>query len=215
MGRGLSISFDLDGTLSSNRFVDSIWLEGLPGFVAEKSRIDFSSAQRMCIDAYSQVGDSSLLWYQLPYWLDFFGLKGLEPKDLVQRYASRVEFYDDVHPVLRGLKEEGFHLILFSNAARDFLDVEVSQGALEPYFDRIISVSDDWGMVKADPEAFKKLRQSVPGKVVHIGDHHRFDYEVPMSVGITAYHLCRESSSAVNGSLTDLHQFENIIRHDT
>lgn len=211
MGRRLSISFDLDGTLTNNRFVDSVWLEGLPNLVAERQKIDFTAAQRMCTDAYSGVGDGSILWYQLPYWLEHFDLKDADPKSLVTRYASHIELYDDVLPVLKGLKQEGFDLILFSNAARDFLDLEVFQGALEPFFNRIISVSDDWGMVKAQADSFTRLRETVAGELVHIGDHKRFDYEVPMSIGITAYHIRRDNAPAINSSLHTLHQFAEIV----
>ncbi len=213
MGRGLSISFDLDGTLTSNSFVDSVWLEGLPGLVAQRQKIDFPTAQCMCKDAYSGVGDGSLLWYRLPYWLEYFDLKDTDPKRLVSQYASRIELYDDVLPVLKGMKHEGFDLILFSNAARDFLDLEVSSGALEPFFTRIISVSDDWGMVKAEAAAYTRLRETVAGDLVHIGDHKRFDYEVPMSIGITAYHICRDSAPATNSCLHTLHQFAEIFLH--
>ncbi len=212
MGRGLSISFDLDGTLTSNRFVDSVWLYGLPGLVAERQKIDFPAAQTMCIQAYSGVGDGSLLWYRLPYWLEYFDLRDMDSKRLVSRYASHIELYDDVIPVLKGLKDEGFDLILFSNAARDFLDLEVSESGLEPFFSRIISVSDDWGMVKAEAAAYAKLRNTVSGNIVHIGDHKRFDYEVPMSAGITAYHICRDKQPAANGCLHTLHQFAEIVR---
>ncbi len=211
MGRRLTVSFDLDGTLTNSSFVDSVWLEGIPSLIAQRQGGDLPSARDLCIEAYTKVGDDSLLWYRLPYWLDYFGLGDVEPVSLIQRYASRIEVFEDVHPVLEGLAQEGFTLILFSNASRDFLDIEVAQGGLEPYFSRLISVSDDWGTVKASPASFIRLREEVSGDLVHAGDHLKFDYEVPMSVGIPAYHICRDHGLKRISSLDDLHQFARAV----
>lgn len=207
MGRGLTISFDLDGTLTSNHFVDSVWLEGLPELVSRKSGIGLSAARRACREAYESVGAASIRWYQLPYWLDYFGLDDTAPEDLVSRYASRVELFDDALPVLGELKDEGFPLVLFSNASRHFLDVEVSLGGLAPFFRDIISVSDDWGTTKADAKAFSRLRSIVEGDVVHVGDHREFDYLVPRSIGLEAYHICRGECLEEDGSLESLREF--------
>ncbi len=213
MGRGLSISFDLDGTLTTNRFVDSVWLEGIPGLVARKRGIDPDRARRLCIEEYAKVGEDSILWYRLPHWLEHFDLKEVSPGELVSRYTSRIELFDDALPVLESLKAEGSALILFSNAARIFLDAEVSSCALEPFFDRIISVSDDWGMVKSDPAAYAGLKAAVAGPLVHVGDHERLDYEVPLSVGIDAYHICRNRERpAAGGCISDLREFADRIR---
>jgi putative hydrolase of the HAD superfamily len=207
MGRRLTISFDLDGTLTSNHFVDSVWLEGLPEFVSRQRGMDLPSAQLMCRQAYEKVGAASILWYQLPYWLDFFGLKDLTPEALISRYASRVELFEDALPVLGELKGQGYPLVLFSNASRHFLDVEVSRGGLAPFFQELISVSDDWGTTKADVQAFRKLKDLVQGDVVHVGDHLDFDYLVPRSMGLKAYHICRGEGPRANGSLRSLREF--------
>ncbi|HNY65731.1 MAG TPA: HAD-IA family hydrolase [Deltaproteobacteria bacterium] len=208
MGRGrLSVSFDLDGTLTTSSFVDSVWLEGLPSLVAEKRGIGFPEALRLCIEAYNGVGDDSLLWYRLPHWLDHFGLDGVDPEAFIRGYAHRLELFDDVLPVLDTLRGQGHELILFSNAARHFLDVEVSKGGLEPFFTTMISVSDDWGTVKSDPAAFVRLKGMAGPDLVHVGDHAKFDFMVPRSVGIPSYLVCRDPAARTNGSLASLHEF--------
>ena len=40
------ISFDLDGTLFDNRFVDSMWLEEIPRLYSVKRRVSFDDARR-------------------------------------------------------------------------------------------------------------------------------------------------------------------------
>ncbi|HPD20846.1 MAG: HAD family hydrolase [Desulfomonilia bacterium] len=212
MGRRLTLSFDLDGTLTSNHFVDSVWLEGLPELVSRRQGMDLSEARRICLEAYEKEGPSSIRWYQLSYWLDYFGLNDIEPAGLVSRYASRVELYNDVLPVLGELRSQGFPLVLFSNAARHFLDVEVARGGLAPFFDQMISVSDDWGMTKAEPCAFLRLKHLAGGDVVHIGDHLEFDYLLPRSVGIQAYHIRRSEGPGVEGSLNNLREFAARVK---
>jgi len=212
VGRRLTLSFDLDGTLTSNDFVDSIWMEGLPELISRRQGMDLPEARRMCLRAYEQEGPASIRWYQLSYWLDHFGLEEVDPAGLVSRYAPRVELYDDVLPVLGELQSQGFSLVLFSNAARHFLDVEVSRSGLGPFFDQMISVSDDWGMTKAEARAFLRLKHLAGGDVVHIGDHLEFDYLVPRSVGLQAYHIRRDRASGVEGSLSDLREFAARVR---
>lgn len=209
--RSLSISFDLDGTLTTTSFADSVWLEGLPRLLAGKSGMSFESARQACIEAYAGVGDDSLLWYRLPHWLGHFGLEGVDGDSLIEGFSSRLELFDDVLPVLESLREEGHDLILFSNAARPFLNLEVARCGLEPFFTTIISVSDDWGMVKSDPRAFLKLKSLAGPDLVHVGDHLKFDYQVPRSLGIPAYLVSRDPQPRPEGALASLHELRLLI----
>jgi FMN phosphatase YigB (HAD superfamily) len=214
MGRRLSISFDLDGTLTTHSFVNSVWHEALPQCISLRRGIDISMAQGLCMDAYDAVGESSMKWYQLPYWLDYFGLQDIHPEELVTKYTSRVALFDDVIPSLLQLKKTGHTLVMFSNASRDFLDIEVSCGNLAGYFHEIISVCDDWGTVKSDASAYERLKSLVDGDIVHIGDHITFDFEVPKSVGIDAYHIWRGSGPRMEDSFTDLQEVSRRILCD-
>lgn len=211
MGGRLTISFDLDGTLTSNRFADSVWLEGLPRLVAERRGMGPVEARRYCLEAYEAEGPASIRWYQLPYWLDAFGLSDVDPAALVESFSSRIEFYDDALPVLEGLTSRGIPLVLFSNATRLFLDTEADVGSLGPYFQEMISVSDDWGMTKAQASAFERLKRLAGGEVVHVGDHLEFDCLVPRSAGLQAYHIARGNPHRADGSLQSLREFVDRV----
>ncbi|MGC9324905.1 MAG: HAD family hydrolase [Desulfomonilia bacterium] len=204
MGRRLSISFDLDGTLTDLSFVDGVWLEGIPGLVARKQGISYQSAFEQCVNAYRSVGDASIRWYQISYWLERFGLLDVDPENLISDYIPRISLFSDVLPVLSHLRSGGHTLFVFSNASRAFLDREVSCCGLGPFFQEIISVPDDWSMVKSDPDSYRKLKQKIGVNFIHVGDHLAYDWEIPRSIGIEAYHLCRGSGTRTKDSLSNL-----------
>ncbi len=213
MGRGLSISFDLDGTLTDLAFVDGVWNEGLPALVSASLGIDMDEARRRCMDAYRGEGDASIKWYQLSHWLDLFGLGHVDGEDLISGFIPRIRAFEDGLRAVNALKDLGYPLVLFSNAPRQFLDKEVRHCGLECSFDSIVSLPDDWGTVKSQADAFVRLQELVGGDVVHVGDHIRFDYEVPRSAGLQAYHLWRGRGPRVEDSLTSLDHFvDRIVR---
>jgi FMN phosphatase YigB (HAD superfamily) len=213
MGSRLSISFDLDGTLTHLAFVDGVWNEGLPALVAASRGIDLDEAVRQCMDAYRSEGDASIKWYQLSHWLDHFGLEHVDEEELISGFIPRIRAFEDGLRVVSSLKDLGYPLILFSNAPRRFLDKEVQHCGLEAFFDAIISLPDDWGTVKSKEEAFVRLGSFAGGDVVHVGDHVRFDCEVPRRAGLQAYHLWRGRGPRRSDSLPSLDHFlDRIVR---
>jgi FMN phosphatase YigB (HAD superfamily) len=207
MGRGVNISFDLDGTLSDLAFVDGVWLEGLPRLVAASRGIAQDEAARICLDAYRTEGEASINWYRLSHWLDHFGLGHVDEQGLIEEFIPRIRIFEDARRAVERLKGQGFGLVLFSNAPRAFLDREVRHGGLEGSFDTIISLPDDWGMVKSQQEAFLRLKSVLKGGLVHVGDHVRFDWEVPRQAGIEAFHLWRGKGPRLEDSLMSLDEF--------
>mgnify|MGYP001769769553 CR=1 FL=1 len=205
----ITVSFDLDGTLSTQAFADAVWEEALPGALARRRGMPMDEARRYCREAYAAEGDGSIRWYQLPYWLMTLGLDDLNPDDLIRAGAATLRLFDDVVPTLTLLRGAGVNLVIFSNAARIFLDAEVALSGLDRYADTCISVTDDWGMVKADPSAFERLLDE-RGPLIHVGDHVHYDYHVPRAVGIEAYHIWRGSGERTAGSITNLAHIAQI-----
>lgn len=205
-----ALSFDLDGTLTSHAFADGVWDEGLPRAVALRHGLTVPAARDLCRAAYAREGDHSIRWYQLPYWLEAFGLPGADAQALVDAYTPRIALCPDVTPTLIRLRERGFSMVIFSNATRVFLDAQVRSAGLAPYFDAVISVPDDWGTVKAEQGAYARL-ETLIGAFVHVGDHLQHDCEVPRSIGIEAYHVWRGSGERRADSLDDLHAFARVV----
>jgi len=186
------ISFDLDGTLVDHSFADAVWHEGMAELYAQKQAIPLHEARERIIRSYSEMGDEALQWYDLGYWFLRFQLPG-SPHELLQRYRDRVRMFGDVRDVLERLRGR-YRLVLFSNACRDFMQVELEETGLDQYFERTISSVSDFKRVK-DPQAYLKLSGLLkipPREILHIGDHKKFDFSNPSTVGINSILINRD-----------------------
>ena len=130
------ISLDMDGTLMKSRFVDRVWMEGIPSLYAEKAGLDFAAAKEYVISEYARVGSDRMEWYDLLYWIDKFGLK-IGKDELLQMYEDDIEAYPEVPEVLDQLSER-YDLVVTSNAAREFIEIELD--GLSEYFREIWQV---------------------------------------------------------------------------
>ena len=59
------ISLDMDGTLVNSRFVDKVWMEGMPRLYADRTGLDFQDAKEYVIGEYMKIGSDRLEWYDL------------------------------------------------------------------------------------------------------------------------------------------------------
>ena len=108
----------------------------------------------------------------------------------------------------------GFPLVLTSNATREFIDIELEATGLRTYFDRIFSATSDFGEVKKTTDFYRRICQSlgaIPEEVVHVGDHHNYDYLVPQALGIHAYYLDRSAQQRGDFILWNLKDLEKRL----
>lgn len=186
------ISFDMDGTLVSSRFVDKVWMEGVPRLYAERHGIDYKKARETVVGEYTKIGSDHLEWYDLQYWLDRFEIR-MNKFDLLDTYRDEVEMYPEVDAVLEDLRGFGYRLVITSNAAREFIDFELD--GLSDRFDRIFSATSDFKDVKKSAGVYSKVCKRIgkrPVEVLHIGDHYVYDYESPIEAGLDAIFLDRK-----------------------
>jgi HAD superfamily hydrolase (TIGR01493 family) len=189
------VSFDLDGTLVDAKYGDMVWNHGIPEEYSKKYGMSFDEARTAVMDQYRSVGDSDLLWYEIDHWLKKFGLP-VTADDLLGRYEIFIKLLPGATEVVQYLKDR-YVLVIASNAARIFVEKELEHTDLAHYFDHIISATTDYGIVKKEPDFYRKLCANLgvsQKDIVHVGDHRIFDFEVPSGLGIEAYHFTDKPS---------------------
>ncbi len=188
------ISFDVDGTLVSQGFADCVWLQGIPEAYAEEEGLSFEQAFEFVKSEYDKIGENRIEWYKIDYWLQKFGL-GITREELFRKYEGEIKIYEEVESVLKALTEEGFELVVSSNAATEFVDFQIH--SIKKFFSRIFSATSDCGEVKKSNGFYARvcgIMDVQPQEVVHTGDHWVFDFLNPRKIGINAYYLDRKRS---------------------
>lgn len=201
------VSFDMEGTLVSLDFSHKVWHEGIPALYAQAQRLDIEEAGRRVREQYDEVGEHRPEWYDISYWFQRFGLS--DPQSLLEAYLPQMSIYPDAPGTLKRLGQT-YPLVIASGSSREFL--KLMTGALGHPFERVFSAISDCGHPKT--EAFYHMlcheMDVLPEEVAHVGDHEHFDYLVPRSLGVQAFHLDRSGKRNGHLRVTDLRQFENI-----
>jgi len=204
------VSLDMDGTLVNSRFVDLVWMEGMPRLYAERHGLGFEEAKKYVIGEYMKVGSDRLEWYDLQYWLDKFGLR-ISKSELLGTYEDHVQPFPEVQEALEILSES-FELVVTSNAAREFIDIELEE--LSGYFRETFSATSDFREVKKSPLLYGAVCRALdarPFEVLHIGDHYSYDYESPLEAGLDALFLDRAGSRRGSEVVGDLREAVELI----
>jgi len=204
------ISFDLDGTLVDYSFTDAVWLEGMPRLYAHDRGINLDSAKKRVKKKYDRVGMERLEWYNIQFWLKRFDLSSNKQEILFNKYKDKITVYPEVYTVLNTLQKERYPLVVTSNAAREFLDIELEETNLKKYFYQTFSATSDFKQVKKTKNLYQKILEKLntsPSKVIHVGDNWHFDYIAPKKAGITSYFLDRKKQRSGEEVVNDLTEF--------
>ena len=207
------ISFDLDSTLIEPTFTTFVWEIGIPRLYAKKNNVSLSEATSIVKGEYDRVGEGAMEWYDIDYWFRFFELAE-RWQDLMEEHRYKVRPFPEVKEVMEELGKP-HDLIIVSNAAREFIEMEVKEAGIEEYFTRIFSVTSDFGQVKKTPECYKEVLKAMgvtPTNTVHVGDHYEFDYLIPKQLGITSYFLDRDGNKPKDRyTIKDLTELKNLV----
>jgi putative hydrolase of the HAD superfamily len=197
------VSFDADGTLIDRCFADIFWEEEVPKLYAKKYSLSFNEAWKIVKRCYDEVGDEDIRWYIADYWFKRFNLDE-KPKEILKKLKNKVKIFSDALEAIESLY--GKHkLIVVSNASKEFLEIELEK--IRDYFSKIYSCTSDFGKVRKDPAVYLRVCKEIgvkPEQVVHVGDHYKFDYEIPRSIGIRAFLIDRAEQH--NEALRDLRE---------
>ena len=208
------ISFDFDGTIVKPTFADAFWLEGVPHLYAKQHHVDLDTAKKYLLGEYEKIGDNRIEWYDPGYWFDRFKLR-TDWKKMLLEFRENVEIYPEVPVVLNRLSKN-YHLIISSNAKKEFIDVQLTQAKLLDYFDRVFSSTSDFHTIKKVTDFYEMICKTMnitPQEMVHVGDHREFDVLSPQKLGIISYYLDRKKQESGVYVVSDLRQFEKKIRN--
>jgi HAD superfamily hydrolase (TIGR01549 family) len=212
------ISFDLDGTLVNPTYNMFVWEIGLPRLYAEKNDISLSEAIPIVKAQYARIGDAALEWYDITYWFEYFGLPG-SWKDLMEKHRGKIQAFPEAKEVLKDLMS-CYDLVVTSNAAREFVEIELKETGFGDFFTRVFSATSDFGQVKKTPQFYEQICNIMgekPSDVIHVGDHYTFDYVVPKGLEMKAYYLNRDGSNNPKDAFTvkDLTDFARLVNNAT
>jgi 2-haloalkanoic acid dehalogenase type II len=208
------ISFDLDGTLFDNRFVDSVWLEEIPRLYSVKKMVSIDDARKAVKGEYDKVGKERLEWYDLHYWIRKFDLN-IDGKELLRSFEDRIKTYPEVPNILEQLKQKGFRLIILTNAQRMFVELELNKAKIDNYFDHVFSSTSDFRMVKKTENLYKKVCNALrisPQEMIHVGDDVNFDFNTPRRLGVEAFHLDRTGENKGELVIYSLEELNNKLK---
>ena len=204
------ISFDVDGTLVDLEYNDLIWFKEIPELIAKKKRISFEKSLKYVGEEYNKLGEHNLNWYDINYWVTYFGLK-VSPNNILDKYESQVKIFPEVISLLEELKEN-FILIIISSMPREFLIPKMKK--LGKYFKFSFSALSDFKELK-NSEIYSKISKTLnvlPEQILHIGDHWEFDYLAAQKAGMKAIYLDRSNIKKGNCIINNLTEIKRVIR---
>jgi len=204
------ISFDVDGTLVDLEYNDLIWFKEIPELVAKKKKISLEKSLKYVHEEYNKLGEHNLNWYDINYWVTYFGLK-ISPKNILEKYESQVKIFPEVIPLLEELKKN-FILIVITAMPREFLIPKMKK--LEKYFKFSFSALSDFKELK-NSEIYSKISQALnihPEQILHIGDHWEFDYLAAQKAGMNAIYLDRSNTKKGKYIINSLGEVKKIIK---
>lgn len=208
-----AISFDMDGTIVSRNFANSIWFEAIPRLYAQRWRVPFEIALEKVRQAYDEVGPERLEWYDIKYWFRRFDL-GDRWNDVLAEYKNRAQLYPDVEPVLQRLAGR-YKLVIATAAAREFASMALNDKPIMRLMSGVFSSISDFGQIGKTPEFFKKVCERIgvkPNELLHVGDHLEHDFVAARAASIHAILIDREGKNGIK-SLFEL--FDILPRLDS
>ncbi len=193
--RGIKVvSFDVTGTLVSEKFLDYFWLDLIPRFFAERHAVDLEEAKKIVSSKYDEIGKDDIRWYIPGYWFELFDLKA-SLREALEAIRGRVEVYDDAKEALEGLSAK-YDLVISSNLSREFIDVALDVLGFRG-FKAVFSCVCDLGLTTKTPSFYSFVASKLkvpPSAVLHVGDDPERDYENPVKAGLKALLVVRRGA---------------------
>ena len=175
--------------------------------ILQRSRV--KESLKLVQDEYNKLGEHNLDWYDVKYWISYFGLE-ISSEEILEKYEPQIKIFTDVIPVLEKLKEN-FLLIIVTAMPREFLTPKMTK--LKKYFKFTFSALSNFKELK-NSEIYLKICQILkvnPAQVLHIGDHWKFDYLAAHKAGMNALYLDRSNTKKGKFIINNLTEIKRVI----
>jgi 5'-nucleotidase len=207
MGKQVAvISFDLDGTLVSDAFDEAIWYEEIPARYATRHSLSFAEAHERVVAEYRALRGHPR-WTDMGFWFERFDLG--DWREAAQARRSLIQLYPETLDVLEALAPR-YRLAIITQSEGKFYRLKLEATGLGRYFERLFATPEHFQKSVKDEQVYREVMAQLgvePEELLHVGDHRRYDYELPRSLGINALHLDRrgeQQSAEVIHSLREL-----------
>ena len=149
-----TVLLDMDGTILDLHFDNYFWQQHLPLRYSELKTVSLEQAKKELNKQYEEVS-GTIAWYCLDYWAEKTQLPINELKREVQHL---IQLRDDARDFLVKLKEQGYDVVLVTNAHPDSLSLKIERTRLDAYFDTLYS-THEFGVSKESQSLWSKLQQ--------------------------------------------------------
>ena len=186
------ISFDVEGTLVSHDFSETLWHTAIPLRYSQVYDLSYEQAVAITSKKFEEVGSYDMTWYDVDYWFKRFKLGNSD--EVLRSCFTRIKYFPEVETVLSSLAAH-YKLIIASSVPIYMLDYLLMR--IEKYFTRIFSATTQYGQLKTRYfyQQICREMKSNPENIVHVGDSYTKDYLNPREVGIQSVYLDRTNNN--------------------
>lgn len=208
------LSFDFDGTLTSEDFDKIIWNIEMPKLYAAKNKLTIKEAEDKVFSEYYRAlyVEKVHNWTDIAMWFKRLGLT--DYKSLMENLKHRILIFPDVIPVLEKLKKK-YKLIIITASEEKFFNLKLDSIGIREYFDYFCVAPNQFGVHRKDINAYKHVINQLklkPSEILHIGDRNDEDYAMARSVGMHALLLDRTEKRVGVDVIHSLKELPNKLK---
>jgi FMN phosphatase YigB (HAD superfamily) len=181
-----AIVFDLHGPLSDSAYLDTFWLEVLPGLYAKRKGITIKESKKILQRKFKEYGKNDYRYYSATHWLGLLNLKS-QLKKIIKKTKGGPFLFSDMLAVVKSVHRKTKTAII-SSTIKEIIHIEL--GKNKRYFDYVYASIDDFGIAGKPKGFYTKLSQSMgikPKDILHIGNNIKTDVKNAQAAGFNTF----------------------------
>lgn len=209
-----SVIFDLDDTLiSEKRYIESGY-KHISKLLSKKLQKDEQELYQILITVFNE--DTKNVFNRM---FDMIGViyNQNDVLELVEAYRNHVptiDFFEDVLPCLKSLKEKGLNLGIITDGYANAQQQKIDAIKASNYFDEII-ITDKLGREfwKPHPRAFETMKEKLNtefNEMIYIGDNPEKDFHISSIYPIQTVRIYRDGVYSEKSYLNEVKEDYSI-----